>query len=115
MLHLVIFNMMKGGCLAMAGLSFFPSFKRFQARLIGLTLGMGVGALALRGWESWRMGFGHFPSANLYEAVALLVVYIIFLLLWIGPPHLTFTKITTLGLILPLCALLSYAEATGAA
>ncbi|MFQ5589333.1 MAG: cytochrome c biogenesis protein CcsA, partial [Nitrospiria bacterium] len=115
MLHLVFFNIMKGGCLAMAGLTFFPSLRRFQSRLIGLTLGMGIGALALRGWESWRLGFGHFPSANLFEAVALLVVYAVFLLLWVGRTDVRFIKITTLGLILPLCALLSYAEATGAA
>lgn len=99
----------------MAGLSFFPSLKQSQTRLTGLTLGLGIGALALRGWESWQMGFGHFPSANLFEAVALLVVYAIFLLLWLGRRQGAFIKLTTLGLILPLCALLTYAESIGAA
>jgi len=113
--HLFVLNLMKTGCLALAGFSFFPGLNRFQPRVIGLTLGMGIGALALRGWESWRLGFGHFPSANLFEAVALLVVYAVFLLLWVGRSHPLFIKITIWGLILPLCALLSYAEFMGAA
>lgn len=114
-MSLIFFNLMKGACLAMAGLSFFPSLKRSQPPLIGLTLGMGIGALVLRGVESWRLGFGYFPSANLFEAVALLVVYAVFLLLWVGRSHVLFIKITTLGLIVPLCALLTYAETIGAA
>jgi len=115
MFNLIFFNLMKGGCLAMAALCFFPSFKRFQTPLTGLTLGMGIGALVLRSWEGWRLGFGYFPAANLYEAVALLVVFAIFLLLWVGRAHLPFIKMTTLGIILPLCVLLIYAEAIGAA
>jgi len=115
MTHVLLLHIMKGGCLAMAGLAFFPTLRRIQTALIGATLGLGIGTLALRSWESWRLGYGHFPSSNLFEAVALLMVFCVGLLFWVGRKTPALIATTALGMLVPLGVFLTYAELKGGA
>ena len=113
--HLILLNLMKVGCLAMAGLAVIPWLRRVQTPLVGTTFGLGLGAIALRGWESWMIGYGHFPSASLFEAITLMTVFCVGLLLWVGRQLPGLVAIVSLVILLPLAAVLTYAEATGGA
>ncbi len=115
MTHLWLLNIMLLGCVAVAASAIVPRLRTIQVPLVGVTFLFGVGGLAMRTWESWLLGYGHFPSANLFEAVALVVVFCLGLMLWVGRALPTVVATTALVVLLPLAGLLAYAQATGGA
>ncbi len=115
MTHLWMLNVMLLGCMGLAVSAVLPPLRRIQMPLAAVSFILGVGSLALRAWESWLLGYGHFPSANLFEAVALITVFCVGLLLWTGRRLPGLVATTAVVLLLPLAALLVYAQATGGA
>jgi ABC-type transport system involved in cytochrome c biogenesis permease subunit len=115
MTHLWLLNVMLLGCVALAASAFIPRLRTMQAPIAGVTSFFGVGALSMRAWESWLQGYGHFPSANLFEAVTLITVFCVGLMLWVGRRLPGVVATTSVVVLLPLAGLLVYAEATGGA